>query len=257
MFGRDHAVYGRVDAVGVRAGSATDSTTDSAAAMAVGADADSPSHEYKGDPDVPNEDALCLVDRGSWVGAAVADAHYGAAASHRLIERLHDTWPDVRPRDGGHLAAIVDALRTGDTVPAESETTLLVVVLDRELGTGFGLSFGDSSCAIVGPATDPVAINRRNATYLHPGKPRNFARGRHFEFQAEPGELVLVYTDGIDECHYRSPTTSIRPHHLAAIARDTHYAPLEFVDRAANAALAGVDGHPGGQDNIAIIATRV
>lgn len=249
LLGRDYCAYGAMTAVEV--GGHT------AAAMSVGSDPASPSHVYKADPDVPNEDALCVIETTAWSGLAVADAHFGSESSHLLIERLHNTWATVRPRDSDHLAEMVDSLRIGDRVTTESETTLLIVVFDRQTRTGFGLSFGDSSFAIVGSTTDPVAINPRNRTYLHPARRRGFLQGEHFAFEAAPGDVLLAYTDGIDECHYGSPNTSLQPHHMAAIAHEADYVPLAIATAATDAALRGVDGHPGGQDNIAIIASAV
>lgn len=249
LLGRDYGVYGALTVVDVG--------SHSAAAMSVGSDPSSPSHQYKGDPSVPNEDALCVIETAAWSGLAVADAHFGPESSHLLIERLHNAWETVRPRDGRHLEEMVDALRIGDPPETESETTLLLAILDRETRRGFGLSFGDSSFAIVGPATSPTAINLRNRTYLHSARRRAFLQGEHFAFEAAPGDVLLAYTDGIDECHYGSPNTSLQPHHIAAIAAEAQYEPRAIVAQTTEAALRGVDGHPGGQDNIAIVASAV
>jgi hypothetical protein len=78
--------------------------------------------------------------------------------------------------------------------------------------------------------------------------------GSAFKFSAEPGDLLLAYTDGIDECHYRSPRTSVRPGHVSALAAGVGNDPLATVDGLCRLALGGVDGNPGGEDNIAIIA---
>ena len=69
--------------------------------------------------------------------------------------------------------------------------------------------------------------------------------------------LVAGFTDGIDECHYRSPETSVGYHHIAALAADVDYDPLRLVTELTQLALTGVDGNPGGQDNIAVIASAV
>jgi hypothetical protein len=75
-----------------------------------------------------------------------------------------------------------------------------------------------------------------------------------FSFTASPGDLLLAYTDGIDECHYRRPETSVTPQIMAELRRETGGEPEAYVRRLVELALSGVDGHPGGQDNLAVVA---
>ena len=77
-----------------------------------------------------------------------------------------------------------------------------------------------------------------------------------FAFEAAPGELVLAFTDGINECHYRYPETSVSPQHLQSLLAEIGAEPERYARRLVEMALAGVGGHPGGQDNIALVVVR-
>ena len=244
LLGRDHGVYGALHVAEAGAGAA--------GAISAGADPDAPSTRFKADPERPNEDALLVLDDGRRSLLAVADSHFGHRASHRLIERLSD----LRAVPGG-IRAIVGWLDGGDRWPASADdrsaSTLCLTLHDRQTGRGAGFSIGDSTAAVVGPGRSPVRINRANAAYVHPGRDGRIGRrGELFEFSAGPGALVLCFTDGVDECHYRRPETSLRPAHLAALFARTGADPTAYAEAVARAALAGVDGHPGGQDNIAL-----
>jgi hypothetical protein len=72
--------------------------------------------------------------------------------------------------------------------------------------------------------------------------------------QVGAGDMVLAFTDGIDECHYRRPATSMLPHHIVASVAEGQRRPPEVVAILARQALGGVDGNLGGQDNIAVLA---
>lgn len=249
LLGEDYDVYGSVAAT--RVGS------QSAAAISVGSDEQSPSGRWKFDRNVKNEDAMCLIDAGRWIGLAVADAHYGPESSHMLIGRLHDIWAKVPPTGPEHLEQMVEFLRAGDPARTESETTLLVAAFDREKETGFGVSFGDSTFAVLSPDRMPTPINRHDHRFVTAAIPQSLRRGDVFIFKAEVGDVLLAFTDGIDGCHYRQPETSVRPEHISAIAARVGYDPLPLVTEVTELALRGVDGHPGGQDNIVIGAVTV
>ncbi|NNC81558.1 MAG: SpoIIE family protein phosphatase [Acidimicrobiales bacterium] len=248
LLGKDYPTYGVFDSfpVGER----------SAAAISVGSDVDSPSQRFKEDPLVPNEDALSVVDTDDWAGFAVADAHYGPESSHMLVERLHRIWLQIRPTDLQHFAQMFEFLRNGEPQLTRSETTLLAVAYDRASRTGFGLSIGDSSFVVVGQNQPPLTVNQRDMRFANADDRHSLARPRGFEFRAEPGDLLLTFTDGIDECHYRTPETSVQPADIAAVASGAGYDPLATVTQLTELALAGVRGNPGGQDNIAVIASR-
>jgi hypothetical protein len=125
-------------------------------------------------------------------------------------------------------------------------------VHNRRSGEGFGISFGDSSLVRI-DADGATFLNLRRAQYLVPGPAIDPNDGLTFSFQARPGALLVAFTDGVDECHYRSPATSIGPHHLEALFDRTEAQPHPFAEGLMSMALSGVDGHPGGQDNIALI----
>ena len=70
-----------------------------------------------------------------------------------------------------------------------------------------------------------------------------------------PGDLVVAFTDGVDECHYGKPESSVRIDHVAELFGVVSSVEV-FVEALGALALSGVDGHPGGQDNLAIAATE-
>lgn len=249
LLGENYGTYGAVASTHV--GSQT------AAAISVGSDERSPSRRFKYDETVANEDAVCVIDAGSWIGLAVADAHYGPESSHMLISRLHDLWVKVPPTDLDHLAQMIEFLRTGEPATTESECTLLISVFDRTTFSGFGVSFGDSTFSMVSPDRMPDPMNHRDSRYVTAAVPQSLRRGKGFTFRAQPGDVLLTYTDGIDGCHYREPETSVRPQHISQIAASVAYEPLALINEVTALALRGVDGNPGGQDNIAIAAAVV
>jgi len=246
LLGEEFGEYGAVGATNV--GSLA------AAAISVGSASDSPSNQWKFDRRVLNEDALCVMEAGNWAAYAVADAHYGPESSHMLVSRLHQIWGKVRPTDVDHLSQMLEFLRQGDPASTDSETTLLAVVYDREERTGFGISFGDSSFVLAGQGQQARALNRRDNRYVTARSRSSLRHGSPFEFETSPGDVMMAFTDGIDECHYRSAATSVQPHHILDIADRNAGDPLAIVNQLAALALAGVDGHPGGEDNIALIA---
>ena len=124
---------------------------------------------------------------------------------------------------------------------------------DRVQHRGFGLSFGDSSFVVAGPGRVATAVNPRDARFVTTRSQSSLRHGKPFVFDTNPGDVLLVFTDGVDECNYRSPATSIQPHHLAQLVDLGNGDPLNTCNRIVAAALEGVDGHPGGEDNIALI----
>lgn len=246
VLGKDHGTWGAV--------ASTEVGSLAAAAISVGADPNSPSSQFKYDPDVSNEDAGCLTSSHDWTGLAVADAHYGPESSHLLIERLHNMWGKIRPTDLGHLAQMIEFLRQGEPAVTESETTLLTVVYDRPTRSGFGISFGDSTFAIVGPNRSATPINAHDPRFVSPVHRESLRHGSAFKFTAQPGELLLAFTDGIDGCHYRNPATSVQPGDIDHLAMQANYEPHRTVRELTELALAGVRGNPGGEDNIVALA---
>ena len=64
-------------------------------------------------------------------------------------------------------------------------------------------------------------------------------------------------SDGVFECHYRRPLTSVTETDLLALAQDATVDPAALTERIMNLAHTGVRGSPGGEDNIAVAVTRV
>jgi hypothetical protein len=132
-------------------------------------------------------------------------------------------------------------------------------VYDRGSRRGFGVSFGDSSFAVLGPAGVRLADLERPMRFASPARPASLDPddgGEAFAFAAAPGELLIAFTDGIDGCHYNHPETSVTPAILADLFAGTPARgadPEHYARALIELALAGVDGHPGGQDNIALI----
>lgn len=250
LLGYDHGRHGSIEIVEPGPGIACGITA--------GSDPDSPSMASKGDPEHPNEDGLLVIDDGRFALLAVADGHHGVEGSHTLLGWLHDLVQEP-PTDGRAVLGILQALESMNPAPpGPAGSTLLISWLDRTTGIGLGVSFADSSIALVGDRRDAIPLNRHNQRFVSPAAPRSLALGgaEPFQFQADPGDLLLVFTDGIDGCHYGSPETSLRPSHLTDIARSHDLDPTLTARGILEQALLGVDGHPGGQDNIALIALR-
>jgi serine/threonine protein phosphatase PrpC len=226
-------------------------------AISVGARPDSPSLSAKGDPEYPNEDGLLAAEEGDRVLLAVADAHFGREASHDLLRDLAGKLPPL-PASSDELADLVRGLARSDLLPDyASETTLLIAVYDRAAHEGFGLSFGDSTFAIVGEAGHWQPVGLPGSYYASPARRGSLNPGiaDTFSFTGNPGDLLLAYSDGIDECHYRKPETSVTPQIMAELWQEIGNEPEAYVRRLVELALSGVGGHPGGQDNLAVVAT--
>lgn len=248
LLGESYGTYGTIAStrVGQRA----------AAAISVGAEETSPSVQFKADLSTPNEDALCVVEAGDWSAYAVADAHFGPESSHVLLTRLYEIWSKIRPTGLDHLGQMIEFLRNGEPARTDSETTLLVAVHDRLERRGFGISFGDSTFTVAGHGRVPAAINDRNGRFVHTSDRASFRKGAPFWFEVEPGETLLMFTDGVDECCYRQPDLSIRPKHIADLVAASGGDPLTVATELTRLALSGVDGNPGGQDNVVVIAAE-
>lgn len=230
----------------------------SAAALSVG------SHvavaRKRGAP-VANEDALLVADHGDVVLHAVADGHWGHGASHGWIELL-----------AGAVVTADDALRAA-TDPAwvldlgararrdddGSETTLLVVALDRVAGHAVGHSVGDSAAFRLGGSGRVTRLDDPAPRYLAaPGAERDDPPApTPFRADVAAGDLLLTCSDGVTECCYGRPEASIRPRDMAAAWLRAGPAPLPFVHDLTRLALAGVRGFPGGEDNVAVAASLV
>lgn len=252
LLGLDHTDYG----VAYAASQASGRT---AAAISVGGDY---VRIRKGDVDVPNEDGCLAIDDGELTLLVVADGHHGHWASHGLLEALHGT---AVPHD---LMALLAAIqRVGQTLPADrsglpeglltARSTLLAAVIDRRRHRIFGASFGDSSIFRLSNGKVVERLNRKDENYVSPWSPGSLDPRLAFEVSLaiDPGDLVVAFTDGVDECHYGRPEISVGPEQLKSL--QAHSAePHTFAQALADLALAGVGGHRGGQDNIAVVVAR-
>lgn len=238
LLGRAHTAYGRLHHHSL--------TPNLAAAISVGRDARTPSALAKAEP---NEDALITNTDGHRILMAVADAHFGAEASHHFIAAL----------DG--VLTLTDAIsrlkHACQSVPeTESETSLTVLEFNRETGEGKGIFFGDSRAIVLHGESAKWAF-QSNQRYLRSSDPEALDWAETFRFEVPLGGMIALFTDGVDECCYRQPARSIQPAHLTDLLLSCRGDAKQFARRLCAKALNGVDGHPGGQDNIAlIVATR-
>lgn len=263
LLGVDHADYGAVRVV-----AGTDGRT--AAAISIGGDY---VRMRKGDLPVPNEDAVAFVDDGARTLLVVCDGHAGHWASHGFAEALAEipVPPGLLELHGSLRSLVQPVAGRPEELPdglLAARSTLLLAVVDRARGRLFGLSYGDSSLFVLRGDELPARCNRKNDHFVGPWSPRSLAERAPSEFQLalQPGDLVVACTDGVDECHYHRPETSVGPAHLRQLWRGgangaggagAAVGAAEFAGALARLALRGVDGHPGGQDNVAIVATSL
>lgn len=213
------------------------------AAISVGADPASPSLQFKGA--VPNEDALSGRDDDLFARLVVADAHFGNQSSASLVRAIHLSPFDVPAPPVFISTPAVDG----------SATSLTSVWLDREEGRVQVDWFGDSLALRFRRGKPPKVLVEADDRFT---VPQGFAwhDAARASFSVEPGDVLVAFTDGVNECHYRHPATSVTVAHMRTMfekAGDVE----TFVRLLGNAALTGIDGAPGGQDNIAIVAVQV
>lgn len=242
LFGKDHLGYGELKLVG---------TPEIVAGISIGSDSKTPARRTHGNHQIPNEDALIVRREESRVMIAVADAHLGIEASHILVERLArlDIPATAKELDG----LVVELLKP--ELYSRSATTFTLVVTDLERGHCFGFSLGDSRVAFV-DALRARWMSRDNADHVKLHRDIKLHPGNRFDFTRQNG-LLVVCSDGIHECHYRSEPTSIRRKHLLELARDVGFNAHSYAEALMKLALKGVDGYPGGQDNIALAVCKL
>ena len=248
LLGRDHEEYGRFAVARV--------SEHTVCAISAGADQEFALTTQK---EHTNEDAIFVFEDDRHTVICVADAHFGRESSERLIERLAQDLLPV-PQNPEQLDAVFAAMaKEKATQSYASETTLTVCILDRMFRQAFGLSFGDSSVVHVAPGELPQRENERDSRFVSLAKPSSLSpeRGTRLSFSPRAGDLLLVFTDGVDECCYRDPDRSIGPEQMHALIQRTGPEPESIARDLTQLALAGVDGNPGGQDNIALVVTRV
>lgn len=252
LLGRDVSVYGEIETRASHGGRV-------ALAGSVGGDPESPALAFKGSRDTPNEDAaLALVDDARTL-LAVADAHHGAHASHALLQALHDE-ADAIPGNPAALLRMLQALPYAvDPESPDSATSLLVLVHRAELHAGFGFAFGDATATLVGEGRDARPLHRPSAAFVVPGEPATLdsAAASFFEFDTRPGDLLVAFTDGVNECCYRRPERSPGDAERAALFDTTGADAGAYARALAELSLAGRPDAPGGQDNLAIAVAAV
>jgi len=230
-----------------------------AAAISAGSDGPYGAAIFKADLHVPNEDACGAVDDAERTLLVVADGHHGHRASHDLVTRALAL--DV-PRDTLELLGALRHLAAVDGPQDLSASTLLLAVCDRRRGRGFGASFGDSSLVLLDRGAQPLPVTQKDERYVSPRNPAGLdpRRAQEFEFAAPPDSLLVAFTDGVDECCYRAPERSLGLGDIGdlldRVGREEAELTRRFTDALARAALQGLQPDAGGQDNLAIVATR-
>ncbi len=212
---------------------------------------------FKGPRDILNEDAALLIDAGPATLLAVADAHFGPESSHEVLQRILENGGPIPSTPRGLRDAVLATRDTARKLRHGSETTLLIAVLDRESDEGFGLSFGDSSLVICTSDGAVRRLNPKTRRYISPCQRSSYGRryAAEFRFPVEPGCLLLAFTDGVDECHYGRPATSIQEGHIGAQWQASKGDLTAMTEGLVQLALRGIEGFPGGEDNIAVVAT--
>lgn len=214
------------------------------ACLSAGLDVDSPGRQFKA---MVNEDALLLLQEGPRVLVAICDGHRGPAA-HLLVHELAKRCRAVPQRLSGISLLLFEPF--GSPGEEGSGTTMVCACLDQNTGDVFGLSWGDSTVMTCGPA-GPKLRNEWNDVFLHPTHPIPVELGRPFQFQLQPGEGLMLFTDGVNECCYRDPHRSVSFGDIQeAFAPDA----VQWAKSVTNMALKGVRGNPGGEDNIALVS---
>lgn len=225
-----------------------------ACAISVGSDPNSPSLVFKGNKDSANEDALFVYADEERIIMAVADSHFGQWASHTIIAGLYENYRKLTSLE--HIYRVFqDICNTKHNPNEHSETTLTLVSVDSATGGGIGVSFGDSSALLIN-TTGVLRQNIKNNNYVSPNRSLSLEAGfaNEFEFNVSKGDVLMLFTDGVDECHYGHPETSIQDNHILGMYSKHPDNPALFVSELAMQSLSGVNGNPGGQDNIAIAA---
>ncbi len=202
----------------------------------------------------PNEDALYLHDDGQIAVHVVADGHYGTEASQALVQSM----AEIFDRQGTQMdlsmayGKMAQAWRQRPD-QGQSRSTMIIASLDRGRGTVQGFTIGDSACFLVGPA-GITRLDTPSRNYVAPwdyyslGVPPS----SYFEAEAPAGSVFVCCTDGVTECHYGEPESSIQPEDIAEIVSRTGTDPKALVEALGVLALTGVRDQPGGEDNFAI-----
>lgn len=198
----------------------------------------------------PNEDSILICAHDGRALLALADGHHGDGGD-RLIRFLAERCQAIPPRLSGISLLLLEPFSAGSE--ELSGTTLLVACLDTNTGEVFGFSFGDSTILSVGPDGCKVH-NQLNDVYLYGERPIPLENARPFSFKLAQGEGMMLFTDGVNECCYRDPSRSVKLHHVESAFASAGGDANVWAQAVTQLALDGVDGHPGGEDNVAVLA---
>lgn len=242
MLGRDHTDYGEWE---------QRELAGAIACLSVGQDKASPSLGFKADKANPNEDALLILQQGGHYLLAVADGHFGHQTSQALVERLSRL---PIPGDEAALRQAVTGLAE-PALPVGGGSTLLVAVVEASSRHGFALYTGDSSLVTVDAQRCQVHT-QEHKRFFYFNDPLEADEWQLVRFELPERGALLLYTDGINECHYRQPDTSVGPEHIHRLWKFFGDQPAEFAGQLVKLALTGIEPHPGGQDNIALIVLQ-
>ena len=213
-----------------------------AAAISAGGDSPAPKED-------PNEDACAIVELAQDEHlAVVADAHFGREAAERVVEVLVQRTPALRTAASGaaRRAALAESLEiAGARIGAGSSRSACAVLAGYRAGPAVDwISVGDCRGYRV-PADVPagtIVFNPLTSSYLGgPRLPPDLETGR---LSLEPGDRVVLATDGLPECIYGRPT--LGPPRIGELAAQGPAA--RAADRLVREALGR-----GGEDNVALV----
>jgi serine/threonine protein phosphatase PrpC len=246
MLGKDYADHGEVGYCTV--------SSNLTCAISIGAKQNVSSLTHDAFFKHSNEDALLAAFNNDYILLAVADAHFGDWASHALITGLAEQSHNIS--DISSMYNILDNLHNlySDSTQT-SETTLIAISINRKTRVCEGISIGDSTAMIVNNDYTK-RINSKTRCYASPNNSADMyeAMADEFFFQLSKNDCLILFTDGVDECHYGHPETSINDETIHAIYNENSDNSMKFTTQLTKLALSGVNNNPGGQDNIAVIS---
>ena len=202
-------------------------------ALSRGLDSPAPKHD-------PNEDACGVVSSATLSVAVVADAHFGrmsaeVAVQSMLSEAIQKP-PTIPDTEGWLRRALGDAHRRAQ--PGSSACALLAVVLQG--GQLFWISMGDCRLYRVRQGATEV-LNPMTSRYLGDWGMLTPESGKT---TLQPGDRIIMASDGLPECRYGIPTLTPMTLGLIAETGTAKEAALALTE----AAISG-----GGEDNIAVV----
>lgn len=258
LFGEDH---GTVDAFGLTlVGGPLSGDSPTACAISAGG---AGMLRRKGASPVLNEDCAFAFDDGRRVIHAIADGHHGHEASHRTVELLaamvEGSKGLITPEEAlAQLHALW--LEAGGEAEAEgdgSRCTLAILSIDRGEGVLEGVCLGDSGVFVGNMEAGVRRVVPPNTFYMAPWDrgSHGIPPSTHFKVPVRSGDWVLTCSDGIHECRYETPDESIGAEELESLMIRAGRSPEALVESAVMLALAGVRGHQGGEDNLALVAS--